>query len=72
MALNNQRNFDHMLASIPIFDDSKQEDFFDRLESLQTVYLKNCRDIKADTLGRLRCELRDYLLSNPEKIVGTS
>ena len=40
-----QRNFDHIFASIPIFDGSKKEDLFEWLERLETVCLQNGHNI---------------------------
>ena len=36
-----QRNYDYHLPSIPIYDGSKDEDFFERLERLETAHLQS-------------------------------
>ena len=47
-----QRNFDHIFASIPIYDRSDREGFFPWLECLETACFYSGRNIKTEALGR--------------------
>ena len=46
-----QRNFDHIFASIPIYDGSNREDFFPWLERLEAACFYSGRNIKTEALG---------------------
>ena len=48
-----QRNFDHIFASIPIYEGSDREGFFPWLECLEVVCFYSGRNIKTEALGRL-------------------
>ena len=47
-----QINFNHMFASIPIYDGSVREGFFPWLECLEAAYFYSGRNIKTEALGR--------------------
>ena len=47
-----QRNFNHIFASIRIYDGSDREDFFPWLECLEAACFYSGRNIKAEALGR--------------------
>ena len=47
-----QRNFDHIFASIPIYDGSDRQGFFPWLEHLEAACFYSGRNIKAEALGR--------------------
>ena len=47
-----QRNFDHIFASIPIYDGSNREDFCPWLECLEAACFYSGRNIKTEALGR--------------------
>ena len=47
-----QRNFDHIFASIPIYDRSDREGFFPWLECLEVACFYSGRNIKTEALGR--------------------
>ena len=47
-----QRNFDHISASIPIYDRSNTEGFFPWLEHLEAACFYSGRNIKTGALGR--------------------
>ena len=47
-----QCNFDHILASIPIYDGSDREGFFPWLECLEVACFYSGRNIKTEALGR--------------------
>ena len=47
-----QRNFDHIFASIPIYDRSDREGFFPWHECLETECFYSGRNIKTEALGR--------------------
>ena len=49
---NYQRNFDHIFASIPIYDGSDGESFFPWLEHLEPACFYSGRNIKTEALGR--------------------
>ena len=46
-----QRNFDHIFASIPIYDGSDREGFFPWLECLEATCFNSGRNIKTEALG---------------------
>ena len=46
-----QRNFDHIFASIPIYDGSDREGFFPWLECLEAACFYSGRNIKTEALG---------------------
>ena len=48
-----QRNFDHIFASIPIYDGSDQEGFFPWLERLEAACFYSGRNIKTEALGKI-------------------
>ena len=50
--LTYQHNFDHIFASILIYDGSDREGFFPWLECLETACFYSGRNIKTETLGR--------------------
>ena len=47
-----QRNFDHIFASIPIYDRSDREGFFPWHEHLEAACFYSRRNIKTEVLGR--------------------
>ena len=47
-----QCNFNHIFASIPIYDGSDREDFFPWLECLEAACFYSGRNIKTEALGR--------------------
>ena len=66
-----QRNFDHIFASIPIYDGSDREGFFPWLECLEAACFCRGRNIKTEALGRsagpvqnviMALLLQDYLM----------
>ena len=50
--LTYQRNFNHIFASIPIYDGSDREGFFPCLEYLEAACFYSGRNIKTEGLGR--------------------
>ena len=48
-----QRNFNHIFASIPIYDGSNREDFFLWLEHLEAACFYSGRNIKTEALGKV-------------------
>ena len=64
-ASNYDRNFNHMFASILIFDGSKKEDSFEKLKRLKAVCLQSGKDIRVEVLWRSRGTVRNCLLSMP-------
>ena len=46
-----QRNFNHIFASIPIYDGSDREGFFPWLEHLKASCFYSGRNIKTEALG---------------------
>ena len=47
-----QRNYDHIFASIPVYDGSNRDDFFPWLDRLEAACYNCGRDIKTEALGR--------------------
>ena len=50
--LTHQQNYDHILASIPIYDGRNREEFFPWLDQLEAACYYCGRDIKTEALGR--------------------
>ena len=63
---NTQCNYDDRFASLIIFDGSKRDESFKRLESLEVTGIQGGRDIYADILRKSRGSMQDCLLSMPE------
>ena len=60
-----QRNFDHIFASIPIFDGSDREGFFPWLESLEAACFYSGRNIKRQALGRSAGPVQNVKMALP-------
>ena len=58
-----QHNFDHIFASIPIYDGSDQEGFFPWLEKLEAACFYSGRNIKTEALGRSAGPIQNVLES---------
>ena len=62
---NYQRNFDHIFASIPIYDGSNREDFFPWLECLEAACFYSGRNIKTEALGRSAGPVQNVIMALP-------
>ena len=60
-----QRNFDHIFASIPIYDGSNREDFFPWLECLEAACFYGGRNIKTEALGRSAGPVQNVIMALP-------
>ena len=60
-----QRNFDHIFASIPIYDGSNREDFFPWLEHLEAACFYSGRNIKTEALGRSAGPVQNVIMALP-------
>ena len=60
-----QRNFDHIFASIPIYDGSNREDFFPWLERLEAACFYSGRNIKTEALGRSAGPVQNVIMALP-------
>ena len=60
-----QRNFDHIFASIPIYDGSNREDFFPWLECLEAACFYSGRNIKTEALGRSAGPVQNVIMALP-------
>ena len=60
-----QRNFDHIFASIPIYDASDREGFFPWLECLETACFYIGRNIKTEALGRSTAPIQNVIMALP-------
>ena len=60
-----QRNFDHIFASIPIYDGSDGESFFPWLEWLEAACFYSGRNIKTETLGRSAGPVQNVIMALP-------
>ena len=60
-----QRNFDHIFASIPIYDGSNWEDFFPWLECLEAACFYSGRNIKTEALGRSAGPVQNVIMALP-------
>ena len=61
-----QRNFDHIFASIPIYDGSDREGFFPWLEQLEAACFYSGRNIKTEALGRSAGPVQNVIMALPE------
>ena len=60
-----QCNFDHIFASIPIYDGSDREGFFPWLECLEAACFYSGRNIKTEALGRLAGPVQNVIMALP-------
>ena len=60
-----QRNFDHIFASIPIYDGSVREGFFPWLECLEAACFYSGRNIKTEALGRSAGPIQNVIMVLP-------
>ena len=60
-----QWNFNHIFASIPIYDGSDQEGFFPWLEQLEATCFYKGRNIKTEALGRLAGPVQNLIMALP-------
>ena len=60
-----QSNFDHMFASIPIYDGSNREGFFPWLECLEAACFYSERNIKTEALGRFALPVQNVIMARP-------
>ena len=60
-----QRNFDHIFASIPIYDGSNREDFFPWLEHLEAACFYSGRNITTEALGRSAGPVQNVIMALP-------
>ena len=60
-----QRNFDHIFASIPIYDGSNREGFFPWLEWLEAACFYSRRNIKTEALGRSVGPVQNIIMALP-------
>ena len=61
-----QRNFDHIFASIPIYDGSDREGFFPWLEHLEATCFYSGRNIKTEALGRSVGPVQNVIMALPD------
>ena len=66
--LTYQRNFDHIFASIPIYDESDREGFFPWLEHLEAAGFYSGRNIKMEALGRSAGPVQNVIMPLPNAI----
>ena len=60
-----QRNFDHIFASIPIYDGSDREGFFPWLECLEAACFYSRRNMKTEALGRSAGPVQNVIMVLP-------
>ena len=60
-----QRNFDHIFASIPIYDRSDSEGFFLWLEHLEAACFYSRRNVKTEALGRSAGPVQNVIMVLP-------
>ena len=60
-----QCNFDHIFASIPIYDGSDREGFFPWLECLEAACFYSRRNIKTEALGRSAGPVQNVIMALP-------
>ena len=62
---NIQRNFDHLIAAVPIFDGTDRDMFLDWAERLEILCVRSGRSIRNEAIGRSAGEVQKTLLSMP-------
>ena len=60
-----QRNYDHIFASIPVYDGSNRDDFFLWLDHLEAACYYCGRDIKTEALGRSAGPVQNVIMALP-------
>ena len=60
-----QRNFDHIFASIPIYNRTNKEGVSNCIERLEATCLQRGRDIHTEVLCKLGGNVRNYLIGLP-------
>ena len=63
--LTSQRNFEHIFASIPIYDGSDREGFFLWLEHLEAACFYSRRNMKTEALGRSAGPVQNVIMALP-------
>ena len=61
-----QRNYDHIFASIPVYDGSNREDFFPWLDRLEAACYHCGWDIKTEALGRSAGPVQNVIMALPQ------
>ena len=61
-----QRNYDHIFASIPVYDGSNREDFFPWLDRLEAACYHCGWDIKTEALGRTAGPVQNVIMALPQ------
>ena len=61
-----QRNYDHIFASIPVYDGSNRDDFFPWLDRLEAACYYCGRDIKTEALGRSAGPVQNVIMALPQ------
>ena len=60
-----QRNFNHIFASIPVYDGSDREGFFPWLECLEAGCFYSGRNIKTEALSRSAGPIQNVIMALP-------
>ena len=60
-----QRNFYHIITSIPIYNGSDREGFFLWLEQLEAACFYSRRNIKTEALGRSAGHVQNVIMALP-------
>ena len=60
-----QRNYDHIFASIPVYDGSNRDDFFPWLDRLEAACYYCGWDIKTEALGRSAGPVQNVIMALP-------
>ena len=61
-----QRNYDHIFASIPVYDGSNRDDFFLWLDHLEAACYYCGWDIKTEALGRSAGPVQNVIMALPQ------
>ena len=61
-----QRNYDHIFASIPVYDGSNRDEFFPWLDRLEAACYYCGRDIKTEALGRSAGPVQNVIMALPQ------
>ena len=60
-----QRNYDHIFASIPVYDGSNRDEFFPWLDHLEAACYYCGRDIKTEAFGRSAGPVQNVIMALP-------
>ena len=67
--LSQQKNFDHIFASVPVFDGTNKGDFSKWVERLEAACLQSGKTIYNEALGKVGVNVRMCLMGLPKNLM---